>query len=141
MHLLKIIGEGDQDNDGRVSKLSKRARKQRALIESYAGLLDRVGERILQGDVNLHRVRPMELKYFDRLEQNPEIICFGTQNRWVIRGWHADLTLLDPHLLVAELSKKRRPAAHIFKDGPQTRIVVIFHSKAGFALVAEQHPL
>lgn len=141
MDLLRIVGAGEQDNDNKEIKLSKRARKQRALIESYAGLLDYVGVRILQGDVNLHRSRPLELKYFDRLEQNPEIVCFGTQNRWVIRGWHADLTLLDPHLIVAELNKKRRPAVHVFKDGAQTRIVVIFHSKAGFALVAEQYRL
>ncbi|MBI4407664.1 MAG: hypothetical protein HY565_04165 [Candidatus Kerfeldbacteria bacterium] len=139
--MLRIVGEGEQDNDGTEIKLSKRARRQRALIESYAGLLDQVGTRILSGDVNLHRCRPMELKYFDRKEQNPEIVCFGTKNRWVIRGWHADLTLLDPYLIAAELNKKRRPAVHVFKDGAQTRIIVIFHSKAGFALVAERYSL
>lgn len=137
--MLKIVGEGE-GND-KVVKLSKRALKQRALIESYAGLLDQVGNRILKGDVNLHRNRPMELQYFDRKEQNPEIVCFGTKNRWVIRGWHADLTLLDPHLVVAELAKKRKPSVHCFDDGDKTRIIVIFHSKAGFALIAERFAL
>ena len=134
--VLKLVKEGE------TAKLSKRAIRERELLELYARLLDHVGDRILQGSVHFHLHKPVELTALAQQKKvQPVIACFGTKNQWVIKGFKADVTKLDPNVILAELKKKRKPTVYCFKEHGIMRLIVVFHSKSGFALIAEQRPL
>lgn len=103
-------------------------------------------ERAESGEVRIFESRPVELAYFDRREENPTVLCAVSPNNWVVRGWHVDVSTLDAYELVRELTRKKSAAIYrkqeIIKDGAvvkgeRTRTWVVFHSKVGYAIVAE----
>lgn len=118
----------------------KAPRQQRIPVNAYAALLDCILARYLTGDeIKRFEYRPVELRYFDRRENNPTIICFASQNRWQLSGWHVDITTLQAYVLVRLLHRKRQPAIYQFWEDGLQRTVVVIHSCAGYAIVAEAH--
>lgn len=142
---LRLVEKGENVK-GKNPRRSPKARRERTKVEAISALLDIVLERAESGEIRIFESRPVELAYFDRREENPVVMCAGTPNNWVVRGWHIDVAEMDAYELVRELTKKKSAAVYrtkeIIKDGAvvkgvRTRTWVVFHSKVGYAIVAE----
>lgn len=144
--VLRLVGEsGNEGTTWKNPRRSPKARRERLKIEAIASLLDVVLERAERGEIRFFENRPSELSYFDRREDNPIIVCSGTPHNWAVCGWHVDVRTLDAYELVRELTRKQSAAVYRVKEvncessvvkSLFVRTYVVFHSKAGFAIVA-----
>lgn len=144
VRLVEESGEGT--TKGKNPRRSPKARRERVKIEAIAALLDNVKERADSGLIRIFDRRPVELRYFDRREDNPIVMCSGTPNNWAVRGWHVDVTQMDAYELVRELTRKQSAAVYrmqeVTLEGSVVKNIlirtwVVFHAKAGYAIVAE----
>lgn len=144
---LRVVQDGENVK-GKNPRRSPKARRERVKVEAISALLDIVLERANKMEIRIFESRPVELQYFDRREENPTVLCAVHPNNWVVRGWHVDVSTLDAYELVRELTRKKSAAVYrvkeITKEGAVvksevTRTWVVFHSKVGYAIVAETH--
>lgn len=146
MLVLRVVGEGESAEVNTKRKPSARARRERIKIDAIVSILDLIQRRVDEGEVRIFEHRPAELEYFDRRDESPTVLCSGARNNWIVRGWLVDVQEMDAYTLVRELNKKKSAAVYrwneIKREGKlvksvRMRTVIVFHSKLGYAIVAE----
>lgn len=122
-------------DQGKIKGLGQREVKRR---QTYAELLDAILERVNRHELKWFPSAPLELTPLKK-KPSAEVICFGSTNGWVLKGWSKDISTVKPGRVLKLLRRKRyMPAVYRFVYINLIRTVVVIHTD-GYAIMAEMH--